>query len=235
MLVKPILFYFTHHLDYLQIKPNFQYITAVNSRAQTTEYIAEGITTYYICNATIPISSFVLWRRLDNKTVPTMKHVTPLNSVVHNVNDLCQTYEEDRDTISLTTSNSTLYTSEGLVRRQMVALVICNMKPSTVGMYQCVAQSTMGEVTSESPISIEIIPSATSPSQTNNNSMLVPYLAVGCVVITILLLLAIVVIVITHFWLRHQSKHFKPGNTVMHRRREENIYYDAHPHNSKRQ
>ena len=164
---------------------------AVNSRAQTTEYIAEGITTYYICNAIIPFSSFIVWRRLDHKMVLTMKYVTmtSLNSVLDNVNNLCQAYAGDRDRIlSLTISNSTLYASEGLVRQQIVALVICNMKPSTVGMYQCVTQSSMGEVTSGPQISIEIIPSVTFPSQ-NNNNMLVPYLAVGCAVITILLLL----------------------------------------------
>ena len=223
-------FYCTHHIDYLQKEPIFHHGTAVNSRTQTTQYIAEGITTYYICNATIPVSSFLMWRRLDIKTIPTMKHVTlvPLNSVVHNinVNELCQAFAEVKDTISLTISNSTLYTSEGLVRQQIVALVICNMKSSTVGIYQCIAQSSIGEVASGPQISKKIIPSVSSPSR--NNNMLVPYLAMGCALITILLF-ALLVIVITYFWLRYQSKHHKPGNTVTHRRTEENIYY-PYPH-----
>ena len=159
-----------------------------------------------------------------------MKLITPLNSIAHNVNDLCQAYAQERyysEAISLTISYSTLYTLEGLVSRQTIALVICNMKSSMVGVYQCVAQSSMGEATSGPHISIDIIPSAAS------HNMLVPYLIMGCVLIMILLLVAILVIVIAHFWLRHQSKRFESSGTVMHRKREENIYFDTHPRMTK--
>ena len=204
----------------------------VNRR--TTDFVAEGNTAYYICNATIPVSSFLVWKREDNKTVPAMKLITPLNSIAHDMNNLCQAYAKDRysETISLTINNSSLYTLEGLVSRQTIVLVICNMKSSMVGVYQCVAQSSMGEATSGPQISIDILPSASSPSH-NNHNMLVPYLIMSCVLIGILLLVALLVIVIGYFWLRHQSKQLKSSGTVMHRKREENIYFDARPRMTK--
>ena len=160
-----------------------------------------------------------------------MKLITPLNSIAHGVNELCQAYTFS-EAISVTIKNSTLYTLEGLVSQQTIALVICNMKSSMVDVYQCIAQSSMGEATSGPQISIDIVPSASSPSH-NNNNMLVPYLIMGCVLIVILLLVAILVIVIAHFWLRHQSKQLKSSGTVMHRKREENIYFDARPRMTK--
>ena len=86
-----------------------------------------------------------MWRRLDNETVRTVKHVMPLTS--YDTNDLCQAYAEDRDIISPTISNSTVHTPGGSVKQQTVALVICNMKSSTVGVYQCVSQSQSTEGT----------------------------------------------------------------------------------------
>ena len=159
-----------------------------------------------------------------------MELITPLKSIAHDVNDLCQAYTF-REAISLTINNSTLYTLEGLVSRQTIALVICNMKYSMVGVYECIAQSSMGEATSGPQISIDIVPSASSPS--HNNNMLVPYLIMGCVLISVLLLVAILVIVIAHFWLRYQSKRLKSSGTVVHRKREENIYFDTHPRTTK--
>ena len=101
----------TRLIGYFQITPNFHH-KMVNRR--TTEFVAEGNTTYYICNATVPVSSFLVWKREDNKTVPAIKLITPLNSIAHGVNELCQAYTFS-EAISLTIKNSTLYTLESLV------------------------------------------------------------------------------------------------------------------------
>ena len=214
----------THLIGYIQIEPTFHDIK-VNSR-QTTEFITEGNTAYYICNATIPVTSFLVWKREDNEIVPTMKLMASLNSIAHDVSDMCQTYAQERlsEAISLTINNSTLYTVEGLVSRQTTALVICNMKSSRAGVYQCIAQSYTGEVSTGAQISIDVTPSVSSPSHN-----LIPYLIMGCVPVAILLLVAISVIAISYFWFRYQSKRLKSrensAGTCMHRRREENIYF----------
>ena len=152
----------------------------------------------------------------------TVNHVT-----LFDTNDLCQASAQNRDAMSVIISNSTVHTPEGVVSRQAAALVICNMKSSTVGVYQCVSQSqSMGGTKNGPQLSIDITPSDLSPS----HNMLVPYITVGCVtVLTTVLLLAILVIMITHFWLRYQSKQHKSDDTVIHRRKEENIYYEVHP------
>ena len=214
---------YTHfYIGYIQIEPTFH---DVKINSQTTEVITEGDTAYYICNATVPVSSFLVWKRLDNKIVPTMKLTTSVNSIAHDVSDMCQTYTQERlsEAMSLIINNSTLYTVEGLVSRQTIALVICNMKSSRAGVYQCIAQSYTGEVTIGAQISIDVTPSVSSSSHN-----LVAYLIMGCVPTAILLLVAILVIVITYFWYRYQSKRLKSreNSAGMRRRRprEENIY-----------
>ena len=155
----------------------------------------------------------------------TVNHVT-----LFDTNDLCQASAQNRDAMSVIISNSTVHTPEGVVSRQAAALVICNMKSSTVGVYQCVSQSqSTGGTKNGSQLSIDITSSDLSPS----HNMLVPYITMGCVLITVLLLLAILVIMITHFWLRYQSKQHKSDDIVIHQRKEENIYYEVHPHVAK--
>ena len=214
---------YTHfYIGYIQIEPTFH---DVKINSQTTEFITEEDTAYYICNATIPVSSFLVWKRQDNEIVPIMKLMTSdsLNSIAHDVNDMCQTYTQERlsEAMSLTINNSTLYTVDGLVSRQTIALVICSMKSSRAGVYQCIAQSHTGEVTIGTQISIDVTPSVSSSSHN-----LVTYLIMGCVPIAILLLVAILVIAITYFWYRYQSKCHKSreNSADMRRRREENIY-----------
>jgi hypothetical protein len=213
----------TSYLGYIQVEPTFHH-EKVNS--QTTESIAEGKTAYYICNATIPVSSFLAWKGRDNKTVPTMKLITPLNSITHDVTNMCQTYAQEWLS-EMIINNSTMYTTQGLVSQQIIALVVCNMKSSIAGVYQCIAQSYMGEVTIGAQISIDIAPSVSSPSHS-----LVPYLIMGGVLIAIFLLVAVSVIVITHFWFRYQSKRLKyrDHSAGTCRKREENIYFDVRLH-----
>ena len=212
---------YTHfYIGYIQIEPTFHDVK-VNS--QTTEFITERDTTYYICNATIPVSSFLVWKRQDNEIVPTMKLMTSVNSIAHDVSDMCQTYTQERlsEAMSLIINNSTLYTVDGLVSRQTIALVICNIKSSRAGVYQCIAQSYTGEATIGAQISIDVTPSVSSSSRG-----LVTYLIMGCVPTAILLLVAILVIVITYFWYRYQLKRLKSreNSAGMRRRMEENIY-----------
>ena len=156
--------------------------------------------------------------------MPTMKLTTSVNSIAHDVSDMCQTYTQERlsEAMSLIINNSTLYTVEGLVSQQTIALVICNIKSIRAGEYQCIAQSYTGEVTIGAQISIDVTPSVSSSSRN-----LVTYLIMGCVPTAILLLVAILIIVITYSWYRYQSKRLKSreNSAGMRRRTEENIYF----------
>ena len=55
-----------------------------------------------------------------------MKLMTSVNSIAHDVSDMCQTYTQERlsEAMSLIINNSTLYTVEGLVSRQTIALAL---------------------------------------------------------------------------------------------------------------
>ena len=89
-----------------QVEPKF-YQSKVNNRIVT-----EGSAASYFCNATIPVSSYLEWKNLDNKTVPIIKLVTPLT--LYDTYDLCQASTHSWDAISLFIRNSTVHNPEGL-------------------------------------------------------------------------------------------------------------------------
>lgn len=213
------------YTGYLQIHPIFHH----KDNDIKTESLNERNTTYYLCTATISISSSLEWRKLGND-LSVIKHVTPHDTPLtsHDVNDLCQLYAEERTVLSLTVNSSIVSTSAGFVSQQTAALVICNMEPSLSGAYQCVTHSSLGETTSGPQISVSV-DMDNRDTGSPLSMLMVIYITLGSVVIAFLLLSVALLVTITYSCLRYKSKPQPTACAIMPRERMENIYHEIYP------
>ena len=206
-------FFLITHIDYLNIKPEFH--------LEMVEDTNSGSITQYICHATLSVFSTLVWERLGESSV--IKHVAPQPQDTYEAEEICQTYSQDNNNnvLSFTVQNSTLAIADGLVSRQCITLIVCEMKQSSFDSYRCVATSHVNDSKTFGP-EITVGPSTASTPTPQDN---VTYAVIGCVslaLITMLILLIILMAVCIHLRINRAKS---DSHRVTYRKREENIYY----------
>ena len=201
------------HAGYAQIEPQF-----------VTTQLNERSTTQFLCSATISGSSSLAWQKSDGRKVEDIR----ASSDSYDVDELCLVYAGSTDILSLTINDNIVPTSYGSVRKQSILLIVCKVKLSTVGSYQCVAESHMyaGQTEIGPRVSISKPPSTDSESSDSLSNMLYTYIISGSASVACLLLSALLITVIIYHCLKATRKRQKEDNRFVRQKVDDNVYYD---------